>query len=253
MKVVLTSWLGGSQKVNGARIPGPLSNANNCLDTIRAFWPEKGFSGFSSGASVLMICADPFDHEKNDSVLRCFKEALPMSGLPVSSIEMCDERNSYIADHVTRSDVVILTGGHVPSQNKFFSKIGLREKLGSFNGLLIAWSAGSMNCAGMVYCGPELPGEAADPDFLRWRPGLDLTDINIFPHFSALRDATLDGMRLIEDITFADSHIHEILAINDGTYIVIDNGKETLYGAAYLIRNGKMKKICEDGDSLELS
>lgn len=36
--------------------------------------------------------------------------------------------------------------------------IGLKERLQSWDGLLIAWSAGSMNCAEMVYAGPELLG-----------------------------------------------------------------------------------------------
>lgn len=253
MKVILTSWMGGSDKVDGKRIPGLLSNQNGCLDIIRAFWPEKVFAGVGSGARVLMICANPEDHEKNDSLLYCFRQALPMSGLPVASVDMCDDRNTQITNEISQMDVIILTGGHVPTQNMFFRKIGLKEKLGSFGGLLLAWSAGSMNCAGMVYAGPELPGEASDPGFLRWIPGLGLTDINIFPHFSQLRDEVIDGFRMVDDIAFADSRTHEIIALNDGSFIVIDNGEQTLYGEAYRIRNGKLKKICENGESLEIA
>lgn len=252
MKVVLTSWMGGAEKVGDARIPAPLSNVNNCLDTIRAFWPVKEYAGLGTGASVLMICANPYDHEKNDSVLSCFREALPMSGLPVTSVEMCDDRNPTLAQKVSQSDVIILTGGHVPSQNEFFESIALREKLGNFSGLLLAWSAGSMNCADTVYAGPELPGEAIDPNYKRWLSGLGITNLNIFPHFSRLRDEMIDGLRMIEDVTFPDSFTHEILAINDGSYVVIEDGKQTLYGEAYMIRNGEIEKICEDGGSIEL-
>lgn len=141
----------------------------------------------------------------------------------------------------------------MPTQNTFFKSIGLKEKLESFEGLLIAWSAGSMNCAKTVYAGPELDGEALDPNYERWISGLGLTDINIFPHFQNLKDEWLDGMRVIEDITFADSFKHEIIAMNDGTYIVIEDGKETLFGEAYSIKDGAMSQICENGMSIELN
>ena len=62
----------------------------------------------------------------------------------------------------------------------------------------------------------------------------------------------LDGMRLIEDITFADSMTHEIIAINNGSYITVDESGETLYGEAYSIKNGVMKQICRDGELIKL-
>lgn len=37
-----------------------------------------------------------------------------------------------------------------------------------------------------------------------------------------------------------------------GTYIVIEDGNETLFGEAYSIKDGKMRQICEDGMSIEL-
>lgn len=109
-----------------------------------------------------------------------------------------------------------------------------------------------MNCAETVYAGPELEGEAIDPNYERWISGLGLTKTNIFPHFQSLKDDCLDGMRLIEDITFADSVGHEIIAINDGAYIIVEDGKETLYGEAYRIKDREMIQICQNGMSIEL-
>lgn len=110
-----------------------------------------------------------------------------------------------------------------------------------------------MNCADLVYAGPELEGEAIAPSYQRRLPGVGLTDINIFPHFQSLKDDWLDGMRLIEDITYADSVGHEILALNDGSYVLIDDGKVTLYGEAYRIKDRQQWKICKDGESVTLS
>ena len=149
-------------------------------------------------------------------------------------------------------DVLILGGGHVPTQNSFMKDIGLKERLQAWDGLLIAKSAGSMNCAETVYAGPELPGEAIDPNYQRWISGLGITKTNILPHFEALRDEMLDGMRLIEDITYSDSMGHEIIALNDGSYIVIDNDIETIYGEAYRIQNGVQAQICVDEKWIQL-
>lgn len=244
MKVMLTSSLGGSIKVNGTRVPSVLIQHNGLLDSLKSIWPQN--------ANVLIICADPNDYDKNDSVCDCLKKSFPMSGLSVSSIDKCDDRNPNAVDHLESVDVLVLAGGHVPTQNKFLEQLRLRERLRDYNGTIVAWSAGSMNSADIVYAGPELDGEAIDPLYKRWITGLGLTDINIFPHFQSLKDDYLDGLRLIEDITFADSLGHEIIALNDGSYIMIGDGKSTLYGEAYLIKDGKQRQICKDGEFLDL-
>lgn len=244
MNVMLTSALGGSNKVNGTRVPSVLIQHNGLLDNLKSIWKQN--------ANVLIICADPSDYDKNDSVCDCLKKSFPMSGLSISYIDKCDYRNPHAVDELRSIDVLVLAGGHVPTQNKFMEQLCLRERLRDYNGTIVAWSAGSMNCADIVYAGPELEGEAIDPLYKRWITGLGLTDINIFPHFQSLKDDYLDGLRLIEDITFSDSYDHEIIALNDGSYLMIADGKSTLYGEAYLIKDGKQRQICKDGEFLAL-
>lgn len=244
MKVLLTSSLGGYSKINGVQLPQPLPQKNGLLDRLKALWPEH--------ARVLFICADPANHIKNDRICACFRESFPMSGLSISDIGICDDRNPEIVNHLEKVDVLILTGGHVPTQNRFMKRIRLKERLSDYNGILLAWSAGSMNCAEVVYAGPELEGEAIDPLYERWISGLGITNLHIFPHMQSLRDTRLDGMRLIEDITFADSVAHEILALNDGSYVLIADGKTTLYGEAYVIKDRQLTQICEDNHSISL-
>lgn len=200
----------------------------------------------------MIISGSPEYFDKNDSVLFCLKGAFSLSELGTSEVLMCDERNKEIIERLSEIDVLILAGGHVPTQNSFMKTIGLKERLQSWDGLLIAWSAGSMNCAEMVYAGPELPGEAIDPNYQRWICGLGITKTNIFPHFETLKDEMLDGMRLIEDITYSDSMGHEIIALNNGSFIVVDNGTEVLYGGAYSIKNGEQRQICTDDKWIQL-
>ena len=175
-----------------------------------------------------------------------------MSGLSVSFMEICDNRKEDLADRIDEMDVVLLSGGHVPTQNAFLQKLGIKEKLEGYQGLVIAYSAGSMNCADMVYASPEADGEALDPNYKRWIPGIGLTTVNIFPHFEMLREDWLDGMRVVDDILMQDSVGHEIIALNNGSFIVAENGKHTLYGEAYRIKNGQMGQICQHGMSVIL-
>ena len=245
MKLYLTSAIGGDVKEDGIRKPAPLLPFNGFTYFLQQDWEDN--------AKVLIISASPSDYERNDSILRCLREAFPMSGLSISSMEICDDRNEAIVDHIGEMDVVLLAGGHVPTQNAFFQKIGLKEKLANYQGIVIAYSAGSMNCAELVYASPEADGEALDPNYKRWIPGLGLTNINIFPHFEMLREDWLDGMRVVEDIVFHDSFRHEIIAMNNGTFIMVDeNGKHTLFGEAYRIKDGKMEMICQGGESIVL-
>ena len=112
MIAVLTSSLGGAFRVDGKRVPSVLIEKNGLLDKVRSLWPEK--------ARVLMISASPSNYEKNDAVIECFRHSLPMSGLYFSSLEMCDDRNEGTASQIKSKNVIILTGGHVPTQNAFF-------------------------------------------------------------------------------------------------------------------------------------
>lgn len=244
MKAMLTSSLGGAFKVNGTRVPDVLIQSNGLLDNLKSIWIQD--------AKVLIVCGNPDNYGKNDGVHACLKEAFPMSGLSISSIDRCDDRNPELIENLANIDVLVLAGGHVPSQNRFMKQLRLKERLADFDGIVVAWSAGSMNSADEVYAGPELPGEAVDPLYERWLPGLGITDVNIYPHFQKLRDEYLDGMRLIEDITFDDSVGHEILALNDGSYILIEGDKTTLYGEAYSIKDKQMKQICRDGEAIIL-
>ena len=164
-----------------------------------------------------------------------------------------DRRNEHQASELIRdSGLIILAGGHVPTQNRFFSRIGLRALLKDYNGILIGISAGSMNSAETVYAQPERDGEAIDPAYQRFLPGLGLTKTMLLPHYQENKDDILDGQRVYEDIAFSDSYGRVIYAIPDGSYLFIKNGKEELRGEAYRISEGKMSQIAQTNDIVAL-
>ena len=148
--------------------------------------------------------------------------------------------------------MILLGGGHVPTQQEFFQQISLADHIWDFSGLIIGISAGTMNCAATVYAQPELSGESIDPDYVRYLPGLALTETMILPHYQMVKDNILDGQRLYEDITFADSADNLFFVLVDGSYIVQQEEGAELFGEAYVIQDGVMGQICEDGESISL-
>ena len=108
-----------------------------------------------------------------------------------------------------------------------------------------------MNAADRVYIQPEEPGETV-PEFRRFGEGLGITKINVLPHYQMVKDNYLDGRRLFEDVTFADSYGECFHVFPDGTYLLVENGKTTLFGEAYRIFDGKMDRISQVGDALEM-
>ena len=161
-------------------------------------------------------------------------------------------RNAEDAEElVYGSDFIILAGGHVPTQNAFFRCLHLREILDGFPGVVMGISAGSMNAADEVYIQPEEEGESS-PDFPRFAPGLALTEVNVLPHYQKVKDNILDGLRLFEDITYADSFGHTFFALPDGSYFYQDDDQLLLLGKAFLIRDGEKTPLTEDGEILDM-
>lgn len=237
MVVFLTSSptgpLDGSRKVVG------LDKKNHFVDNLRKFWKP--------GARNLMITATPDSYEQNDEMISFFEQAVKTDGFSCQPFEVWDFRTEDFSKEKLHSyDVIWLGGGHVPTQNRFFKEIGLREKMEGFRGIVIGISAGTMNAADIVYVQPEHEGEAVDPLFQRFIQGLNLTKTQILPHYQMVKDWYLDGMRLYDDITYGDSYGHQFLVLEDGSYLMIQNGRESVWGNAYEISDGQIRKIKED-------
>ena len=200
---------------------------------------------------VLLVSAAPDDRGFTDSVLKGMSDCIHASGIETESIVMLDRRNAEKAPELVRwAHWLVMCGGHVPTQNRFIHEIGLRKLLEGFQGVVMGCSAGSMNCAETVYSHPELPGEAVDPGYKRWLKGLGLTDINLIPHFEQVRYATVDGLRLFEDIAFPDSWGHRFYTFRDGGYVIQKEGKPAeLRGEAFEITRGAMRRISAENKS----
>ena len=227
------------------RILLPIAPARGFVENLRA--------SVEPGAQLLIIASDPDAFAGNDEMAATFEGCFAAAEIELEDVCVLDSRNADdAAELVAQSGVILLSGGHVPTENAFFASMDLRDLLADFDGVIIGISAGSMNCADTVYAQPEEPGEAVDPDYQRFIPGLGLTTRNILPHYNQVKDNVLDGLRLFEDITAADSAGHTFYILPDGSYILARDGDEMLCGEAWLMHNGVLEKLTEDGEELAL-
>ena len=224
---------------------GELNPANHFIDALRSRFPNP--------CRALDLCSDPEDWEKMDFYAAFTKKMLEKAGFVFERFLTLDGRNEdHAAKLVRESNLMILSGGHVPTQNRFFEKIRLRDLLKSCEGVVLGISAGSMNSADEVYAQPEEEGEAVDPAYRRFLPGLGLTKTNLLPHYQENKDDVLDGQRIYADIACPDSMGRTFYAIPDGSYLLSDAGKEELRGEAYMVRDGVLRQISSRGEVVSL-
>ncbi len=241
MIVFLTSSPTGP--LDRSRIVEGFDTKNKLVENLKVRWPDR--------ARCLLISAAPAEAAMADGMRAHMVEAMGISGLSVGVCDIWDDRTEDFSLEALKSyDVVFLGGGHVPTQNAFFQRISLREKIAEFEGVVIGISAGTMNSADVVYAQPELEGESVDPAYQRFISGLGLTKINVLPHYQMIKDAVLDGQRVFEDISYSDSMGRAFYALVDGTYILCENGIETIWGEAYRIADGVLTQICAEDQTV---
>ena len=246
MPLYLTSSPCDDDVPSGVTLPCIFFTRNAFVDNLRRH--------VRPGGNFLAIAAWKDGHARNDEMAQTFAGCFAYHGMGFARVDVLDSRNQQdAAALVARADVILLAGGHVPTQNAFFREIGLRALLAESERVVMGVSAGSMNAADVVYAQPEEAGEATDPAYQRFLPGLGLTQRNILPHYHMVKDNVIDGLRLFEDVTFADSRGQTFWVLADGSYILEEEGGARLYGEAWRIRDGVMRKLQEDGESCEIS
>ena len=237
-EIFLTSYPGNGEGE-------PFSSQNHFLERFK--------SSLLQCKNALFVASNPDSFEVTDYYANETWYTMELSDIHISGHSVLDNRNSEQAEQlVSWSDVIILAGGHVPTQNRFFQKIGLRELLIGFEGVILGISAGSMNSADIVYAQPEEEGEGINPEYVKFLKGLGLTQCMILPHYQDTKNQILDGKRIFEEITYPDSMGREFYALPDGSYLYIKDGQERICGEAYLIKDGFCKQICSNEEEFIL-
>ncbi|SEL00912.1 EAL domain, c-di-GMP-specific phosphodiesterase class I (or its enzymatically inactive variant) [Butyrivibrio sp. ob235] len=221
-------------KVQGAREKAePLDNYG-FFDELKTEWPKD--------AKLLYVPCNPEKVKENGKKRQIILDIFASANISVSECKTLTEEDSA-NDMVAWSDVIFLASGHAPSQLAFMKRIGLKEALSGYDGVIIGQGAGAMNAAFYVYHTPELEGEAVDPNYVRFSDGLDLTNIQIIPHRDYIRERSVDGLNLIDDIVIPDSFGCKFYLISDGSYFKVKNGETSFFGKGEVIEDGVIYPI----------
>ena len=234
MKIFLTSDIGASKKVDGKRVLSRLNNTNKFADNLK--------SSLKGHSLMVFVASSPF-YDGTASYANLTRDSLALDGMNFDRMVILDGKNMDQCEELMKNaDLVFLAGGDTSVQMEMFEKMNLREHTQKCKGVVVGQSAGALNLAEEVYCSPT-PDETA---IKRYWKGLELTKINIEPHFHPENDD------FIQTILLPDSRTKSFFAITDGSYIIDDGKSKTIYGEAYLFKNGEMKQICENGKSCKL-
>ena len=233
MKLFLASNIGGIKKENGKKIPVKFFEDNNFLKNMKD--SIKNYNKF------VIIASDPDNYELNDNYLKLDTEILALSGLRFKENMVLDNRNKDdIGNVLKNSSLIFLSGGNTFQQNMFFNAINLKEYIKETDACIIGISAGSINSAEIVFSSPENEEDLTRPIILK---GLNLTTINIEPHFD------LDNLNKIQmDSIIKESNNRIIYGLPDKSYIF--NNK--IYGKCYRVYKGNIELISNDDEIVDI-
>ena len=234
MILFLTSNIGGIKKENGKKILVKLFEKNDFLNNLK--------SNLRKTKKFVLVASNPDEYEKNDLFLKMDIEALKLSGLEFQDSAILDGRNIENPELVLENaNLIFLSGGNTLIQNKFFNKINLKKYLKNTDSVIVGISAGSINSAKNVFNSPEEEQDLKNSPYMQ---GLELTNINVEPHFD-INNANKIQM----DSILSESNKRTIYGLTDGAYIVKINNKYKIYGESYKIHNGIITKRCKDNNS----
>ena len=229
---------------NGNEYARIIDNDNGFLDNLKKYMTSRKCMVVISGNPKKKRIGDP-----NEITRKSFA----MSGIPFEEyIYVNDDNKEHIAEYIAKADCINLFGGHLPRANAFINELNLKELLKDYNGVIIGASGGAMNMADRVYCIPEVEGEHTDKSFNRILDGLDLTNINVIPHYHLFEKLQFtDGIKMLEDILLPDSKKIPMIALPDRSYIIQQDNNVEIFGEAYLLKDGEVTQICENEKKIE--
>jgi len=236
----LTSNLMHYHKSNGEIVVNEIDNSNGLVNQLKQYLKDN--------KCVLFIASDSADIDATDKHSKLLFDALSLSGINFENYYMLDQRNKdKTVEYISQANLIILNGGSTYLQNNFFKEINLKENIENYDGVVLGISAGSLNMSTEVFNSPEELDNSEPINF----DGLGLTDINIEPHFvlEMSPDPTQEEIYQRKYIE-KESITRDLIGLVDGSHILINDEGNYLYGESYLIRDGNISKICNNGEGV---
>lgn len=229
---------------NGEKVGFVIEETNNFLNNLKN--AIKNYDNF------VFVANDSKNFEENDKNLTFILKAFEKQLTPFQKATILDDRNKKQAKHILQNaDVIFLQGGKVGEQNKFLYDIDFKNNVNK-NTVLIGKSAGAINLTKIAYDYPETDEEVG---LKNWYEGMGFCDITIIPHFNLKNKGNkfcFGSFNLLTDYYLPASNKTPLYCIEEGSYITIQNGKTTIFGNCYLLKNEKITKICKTNKTKQI-
>ena len=172
--------------------------------------------------NITFIASVPNNYERTDEQVERFNSFFSKIGINFSNINFIDERKTKEESkkYIENSDIVFLLGGSPDLQMKFINDYELCDLISNVK-IVIGVSAGSMNQGDRVVYKDDFENY-----ILKDYKGLNLTDINIFPHYDP---ENIECINEVEEV----SSIHPIICLPNESFVYIENGKKEIIGQYY--------------------
>jgi len=245
----LTSSLGGYTKtIEGNEVVENLTkcdNSNHFIDRLKKYVININ--------SFVFIASNPDGTNKTDKYSKNIVTSLNLDGFDIKNPVVVDHRfKGDIEKTILGADVLFLAGGSVPTQNKYFKEIKLKNIINKYTGVVIGQSAGSMNCNTLVYAQPEEDEEFEDKNHKIKLDGLGLVDFTIMPHMNTSNEVDELNHPTVMQMCLRDSYEIPHYGIVDYGFIEVVDGVATAYGKTTYYKDGKEYNVCEDGEHVEI-
>ena len=180
---------------------------------------EYLLKNIKSGMSITYISSVPDNHERTDEQVKKFTSYFNSIGITFNQVSFIDSRVSIEDAHefILKSDVVFLTGGSPELQMELINNYGLTNDIKTRN-IVIGVSAGAMNQGSRIVYKDDF-----DNYKIKDYEGLNLTDINIFPHYDESSQEIVSEVNEVSDI-------HDVICIPNESFIYIENGNKEILG-----------------------
>ena len=183
---------------------------------------EYLLKNIKSDMSIVFVSSVPNNYERTDEQVDRYTNIFSKIGIVFNSIFSLDGRNTMkeAKNIIKNSDIVFFMGGSPELQMKFINEYALVESIQSTK-IVIGVSASSMNQGNRIVYKDEF-----DNYILKDYKGLNITNINIFPHYDTNNQECIDE---VEEV----SKINSIICLPNESFVYIRNGNVEIIGNYY--------------------
>ena len=193
---------------------------------------EYLLKNIKSGMNIVFVSSVPNNFERTDEQVDRYSNAFSKIGIVFNSIFSIDGRKTIeeAKNIIINSDIVFLMSGSPELQMNFLNEYELVESIQTAK-IVIGVSAGSMNQGSRIVYKDDF-----DNYIIKDYKGLNLTNINIFPHYDMNNQECIDE---VEEV----SKINSIICLPNESFAYIENGNVEIIGKYYEIDlDKKMQK-----------